>query len=87
MGKHQNPFIWSFLLTKIRLRKEIAESMDCARTSRGLIVRESYNVLPTHGQNSSQKFKIKLLKMIFDKIKAPVLVTDYIIQYNKSVAE
>ena len=38
--------------------------------AKGLIVRESYNVLQTHGQNSSPKFKIILLKMIFDKNKS-----------------
>ena len=52
-----------------------------------LKVRESYNVFPAHGQNSSQKLKIILLKMIFDKIKGRVFVSDYSIQYGKSAAE
>ena len=87
MGKLQNPFIWRFFVSQDTVAGGNRGKYGLCENGKGLIVRESYNVLPTHGQNSSQKLKIILLKMIFDKIKARVFVSDYSIQYIKSVPE
>ena len=86
-GKTPKSFYLEFFVNQNTGAGKNRGKYGLCENAKGLIVRESYNVLQTHGQNSSPKFKIILLKMIFDKIKARVFVSDYSIQYIKSVPE
>ena len=86
-GKTPKSFYLEFFVNQYTVAGENGGKYGGYENVKELIVRESYNVLPTHGQNSPQKLDIILLKMIFDKIKARVFVSDYSIQYIQSVPE
>ena len=86
-GKTPKSFYLEFFVNQDTVAGENRGKCRLCENAKELKVRESYHVLPTHGQNSSQKLKIILLKMIFDQIKARVFVSDYSMQYGVSVPE
>ena len=86
-GKTPKSFYLELFVNQDTVAGENRGKCRLCKNAEELKVHESYNVLPTHGQNSSQKLKIILLKIIFDKIKARVFVSDYSINYGKSVPE
>ena len=86
-GKTPKSFYLEFFVNQDTVAGENRGKCRLCKNAKELKVRESYNFLSIHGQNSSQNLKIILLKMIFDKIKARVFVPDYSIQYGKSVPE
>ena len=75
-GKTPKSFYLEFFVNQNTGAGKNRGKYGLCENAKGLIVRESYNVLPTHGQNSSQKLKMLLLKTAFDKTKAWVFVCE-----------
>ena len=65
-GKIPKSFYLEIFVNQSTVAGENRGKYGLCENAKGLVFRGSYNVLPTHGQNSSQKLKIILLEMIFD---------------------